>query len=197
MSKKNASHLGVGLALVLACVGCGPNVRNATIPSSTPIAAVPDMATIVVVQPRTRFQSVNLLDPNGALLGQLNDRSHTVLRVPEGDVRIYAIPEDQGEWGDRIEGNVLAGRIYYATLSFRWGGLNFLALNPRSNDNRWAEREGFLSSTPLVELDPAVVPLALTDLGDPMPLIAEAEERYQELDEEHRAEHVLSPEDGL
>lgn len=67
---------------------------------------MPDQATIVIIQPTTRFHSVNILDARGQLLGQLNDRSRTVIHVPPGAVRLYAIVENRAEFGDRIEGEV-------------------------------------------------------------------------------------------
>jgi hypothetical protein len=56
-----------------------------------------------------------------------------------GAARLYAIPESRLT-GDRTDGTVQAGRVYYATISVRYVGVAFRALNPRSRDNRWALR---------------------------------------------------------
>lgn len=180
-----------------AAVGCGPAVRNVTVRSAASIAPSASEATIVVVQPSTRYSSVNILDGQGRLLGQISDRSHTVVRVPPGTLRLYAIPEREASWGDRIDGHVEAGRVYYATIGMRWGGITFLALNPRSRDDRWSHRDEYLGSTPLVEMDLAQVPLAVQELGDTAPLLARVDQNVDRLDEAHREERTIRPEDGL
>lgn len=178
-------------------VGCGPAVHNITIPSTTPIAASAGEATIVVVQPSTRYGSVNLLDGSGRLLGQIHDRSHTTVRVPPGAVRLYAIPEREASWGDRIEGQVVAGRVYFATISMRWGGINFLALNPRSADDRWSHRDEYLARTPLVQMDPGRISLAITEIGDAAPLLQRVDRHADGLDAAHREERTIRAEDGI
>ena len=99
------------------------------------------MATIVVVQPTTHFQSVSILDGRGQLVGQLNDRSHTVFQVAPGPVRLYALVENKANMADRIDGTVQPGRVYFVTVSLRWGGVSFLALNQRSPDGRWNQKD--------------------------------------------------------
>ncbi len=177
-------------------IGCGPAVHNITVQSATRIARDPGSATIVVVQPSTRFQSLSLLDAHGELVGMIHDRSSTILHVPAGQVRLYAIVERNDGWGDRIEGTVEAGHVYFATISLRWGGVSFLALNPRSRDDRLSHLSEYLQQAPLVEMDPARVPVARRELGDTGPFLRTIDRYADGLDAEHREEHVIRPDDG-
>lgn len=190
-------HALLALALLSVLSACGPAVQNITVKSAEALSADPAQATLVIVQPTTRFQSVNILDQDGRLIAQLNDRSHTLLRLPAGPRRLYATVEKQAKWGDRIEGTFEAGRTYYATISLRWGGVSFLALNPRSNDQRWSQKEKFLSTTPRVQMDPSKTALASQQLGDPTSVLQNADAYVAKLDEAHRAEHLIRAEDGI
>jgi hypothetical protein len=187
------------LALVAAALaaGCGPAVQNITVQTPGSPSATPAEATIVVVQPTTRFQSVNIFDGHGQLVGQLNDRSYTVLQVPAGETRLYAFPENKSEWADRIAGTVQAGRVYYATVSLRWGGISFLALNQRSRDGRWMKKDEYLSASPHVQMDPQRTPLVMGKLGETAHLFDKADAFVQKLDGPHQAERVIQPEDGI
>jgi hypothetical protein len=186
----------VALVLGVLAIGCGPAVHNITVRSSASVTPDASAATIVVMQPSTRFGSVSILDARGDLLGMIHDRSATIVRVPPGQFRLYALVERQGGWGDRIEGTVAAGHVYYATISMRWGGINFLALNPRSRDQRWSHLGEYLGGTPMVQMDPAGIPVATRELGDTGRLIAEIDRRADGLDAEHHEERVVRPEDG-
>lgn len=177
-------------------IGCGPAVHNITVRSAAHIARDPGSATIVVVQPTTHFQSLSLLDANGQLVGMIHDRSSTILHVPAGPVRLYAIVERNDGWGDRIEGTVEAGHVYFATISLRWGGVSFLALNRRSRDDRWSQLDEYLQVAPLVEMDPAGIPLARRELGDTAPFLRTMDRYADGLDAEHHDEHVIRPDDG-
>ncbi|MFO0685405.1 MAG: hypothetical protein U0234_25325 [Sandaracinus sp.] len=190
-----------GFVLGLVCLagvasGCGPAVHNITVRSEASVAPDPTMATIVVMQPSSRYGSVSILDQNGDLVGMVSDRSSTLVRVPAGAFRLYALVEREAGWGDRLEGTVEAGHIYYATISMRWGGINFLALTPHSRDDRWSHLTEYLENAPMVQMDPARVDLAVQELGDTAPLIARMDDRADGLDAEHHEEHVLAPADG-
>ena len=184
-------------AIAAVAVGCGPSVHNITVRSAASVTSAPDAATIVVIQPSTRYGSVNLLSATGELLGQINDRSATIVRVPPGPFRLYAIPERQASWGQRIEGTVDAGRVYFATIGMHWGGITFLALNPRSRDDRWAQRDQYLSSVPMVMMDPGQIPMAVHEIGNAQELIMRVDQNMDRLDPEHQAEHLVQASDGL
>jgi hypothetical protein len=168
-------------------------------PSTASVAPASDQANIIIVQPTTRLQ-LNILDGDGRLVAQINDRSRAVVRVPPGPVRLYAIPGAVAEAGDRIEGTVLAGRTYYATISVRaggYGGVAFRALNPRSLDDRWAQRHAYIEKTPLIEMDSARIPIAVRSIGDPVPLLRKVDAKVDRLSAAHRAERTIEAQDGL
>jgi hypothetical protein len=86
-------------------------------------------------------------------------------------VRLYAYYAGEPEWGDRIEGEVAGGRVYYATISIRHisvrsSGVRFNALHPGSPDDRWAKLQTYLSRAPRVEMDPARVAGLVAQIGD-------------------------------
>ena len=193
--KSRFALLTLGLLATLS-IGCGPAVHNITVRSAASIAPATGSATIVVIQPTTRYGSVSLLDARGSLVGMIHDRSSTVVRVPPGEVRLYAIVERQASWGDRIEGVVEAGHVYYATLGMRWGGVSFLALNPRSRDDRWSHLPDYVDHSPLVEMSADGIPEATRELGDTGPLLSTIDRYADGLDDEHHEEHVIRPEDG-
>jgi hypothetical protein len=101
------------------------------------------------------------------------------------------------EWGDRIDGTVLAGKTYYATIGLRYGGLKFLALNPRSKDNRWSALQEYLSTLPAVQMDPALAAQEQHELSGIDDLISHAESFPRTLNDEHRSQRLFLPEDGL
>ena len=178
-------------------VGCGPAVHSITIPSPGAITAAPTQATVVIVQPSTRFQSLNILDGQGQLVAQLNDRSHTMVQLPAGPVRLYAVLENSPGTADRIEGTLLPGKIYYATVSLRYGGVSFLALNPRSRDDRWSKKDEYLSATPRIQMDSQKVAQATTELGDTTRIMKKADAYVAKMDAAHLAERTIEEGDGL
>ncbi len=185
------------ILLVLFLTGCFARVDNITVPVNGSIETSAKDATIVIVQPSTHYSSLSLLDGNGKLLGQLHDRSYTVVNVPPGPIRLYVLPERLLTWGDRIQGEVTAGRVYYATISLRFGGIRFNSLNPRSPDRRWEQRDVYLTRGPYVEMDPAREALLLDQLGDTAEIL-EVIEKYADRYPPNQIEvHTILPEDGL
>lgn len=190
--------LSAVLSFAAACSSaCAPAVQNITVKSSAPIATTPDLATIVVIQPTTHFAWLSILDAKGTVLGQLHDRSYTAFQLPPGPFQLYAVVEKSAVMADRIEGTVEAGRTYFATIGYRYAGVAFRALNPRSLDNRWSQREEFLANTPHVQMDVQKVPTVQAQLGDPKPILTAADEYVAKLDEAHRAERTVLAADGL
>jgi hypothetical protein len=183
-------------AIALGVLGCEPAVHNITVASPGTIAPDAHKVTVVVVQPVTRLRSVSLLDGRGQLVGQLDDRSHTVVHVPEGPTVLYAVLENRAETADRIEGTLVPGRIYYATVHERAGGVALLALNPRSPGGRWSHRDEYLRTTPRVQMDRERITRAVNEIGDPEPIINAAESYVAGLDPAARAEHEIAETDG-
>lgn len=186
-------------ALVLTALACSPAVPNVTVKTANTLEAVQDAATIVVIQPRTKYKSVSFVDGAGRLLGQLDRRTYTLLRVPPGPVRLYAFWENKITAADRIEGTVLAGKIYFATISFRGtvGGIALLALNPRSPDRRWTEKDRYLSSTQRVQMDPKREVEVMQRLGAAPEIFHWADEHTKGLTGRAHDERVILPGDGI
>jgi len=176
--------------------GCGSVVPDITIRTSGAIAAVPDAVTVVIVQPTTRLRSVSIVDGRGQLVGQLNERAHTAVRLPEGPTVLYAVRENDAKTADRLEGTLVAGRVYYATVGPRPGGVALLTLNPRSPGQRWSHKDEYLT-TPRVQMDPQRVARAVNELGDPAAIIEAGDAHVARLDPAHLAEHTIQENDGL
>jgi hypothetical protein len=151
---------------LLLIVSCAPALQSITIPAPGRIAPDPEKVTVVVIQPAAGLRVVDILDGRGQLVGQLDERSHTVLTLPEGPTVLYALVDNRAETADRIEGTLVAGRVYYATVAPRAGGVALLALNPRSPDGRWGHRDEYLATTPRVRMDPERVVRAANELPD-------------------------------
>jgi hypothetical protein len=183
---------GGGLA-----ASCEPAVPNVTVRTPGAIAAVPDAVTIVIVQPTTRLRSVGILDGRGQLVGQLDERSHTVVHLPEGPTVLYAVLENRAETADRVEGTLVPGRVYDATVGQRPGGVAFLTLTPRSSDGRWSHKDEYLRTTPRLQMDPQKVMRAVNELGDPEAIIQAGDAYAATLDAAQLAEHTFQENDGL
>jgi len=182
----------------LFLTGCAAQVTNITMPASeTSIEASRDMATIVVVQPSTHYRNLSVLDGNGNLLGQLHDRSYTVMQVPAGPLRLYVLAERKATWGDRIQGEVLAGRIYYATISLRYGGIRFNSLNSRSPDSRWGQRDLYLTRGHRLQMDPQRIVTAVEELGETAEILDVIDDYSDRYNLEQIEVHTIRPEDGV
>jgi len=181
----------------LAAVGCAPVVQNIAVATPGAITPSSDAVTIVVIQPATHLRSVSLLDGQGQLVGQLDDRSHTAVRVPEGPTILYAVIENESATADRIEGTLVPGRIYYATIEARSGGVALTTLTPRSPDGRWRHKDEWLGATPRVQMDSQKMGRAINEVGDPAPILRAGDAHVAGLDAAHRAEHEIQESDGL
>jgi len=190
-----ASLLGtLGIAIFAASLAaCGNMIPNATVASASSIAPAAGEATIVFVQP-TKPYLIHVLDAKGQLVGQLYTKSHTAIHVPPGPVRLYCFV--QGLQADRLDGNVEAGKVYFASASY-FNEFSCVALNPRSNDNRWALKDQWVRGTPNLALDSQKLPEATRVLGDPMVYMRRADARVDGMDAPHRAERTIQPNDCL
>jgi hypothetical protein len=178
-------------------MACAATVPSIAVRSAEPIKPAADAATIVIIQPETELRSVAILDGRGQLVGQLDERSHTVVRMPEGPTVLYAVLGNQAGTADCIEGTLVPGRVYYATVSERPGGVALLTLNPRSPGGRWGRKDEFLRATPRVQMDPQKVTRAANELGDPDAILHAANAHIDALDASARAEHQIQENDGL
>jgi hypothetical protein len=192
------SRLALALTLIAAALaGCAPAVAVVAIPSPGTIAADPHKATIVVIQPSSQLHAINLIDGRGQLVGQLDDRSHTVVRVPEGPTLLYAVVENLPSSADRLEGTLIGGRIYYATVSARTGGAAIVTLTPRSPEGRWDRKNEYLARTPRVQMDPEAVGRAVNELGNALPIMEAADAHVASMSTAEQAEHQFQESDGF
>jgi hypothetical protein len=186
----------VGAAAVI--VSCAPSFPSIAVRTPAgPIAADPERVTVVIVQPTTRLRAVGIVDGRGQLVAELDDRSHTVIHVPEGPTLLYAVVENRADTADRIEGTLIAGRVYYATVGERPGGVALLALNARSPEGRWRHKDEYLASTPRVAMNPELVVRTMNELGDTTALMKAADAYVAKLDAAQAAEHTIQESDGF
>jgi hypothetical protein len=184
-------------AAACALAGCEPAVQNITVATPGAIAAAPDAVTVVIVQPTSRLRAVAIVDGRGQLVGQLDERCHTVVHVPEGPTVLYAVLENRAETADRLEGTLIAGRVYYATVGPRAGGVALLALNPRSPGERWSHKADYLATTPRVQMDPERIVRTMNEIGDTAPLMKAGDAFVAGLDAAQIAERTIQESDGL
>jgi hypothetical protein len=194
--------LGFNRLLLLAgavALGCAPVVQSIAVPAPAgPLVEVPDSVTVVVVQPESKLRPVNLIDGRGQLVGQLDGRSHTVVRLTEGPNLLYAVLDNRAATADRLEGTLIRGRLYYAYVAERAdGGVELVALTARSREARWAQKDQYLASTPRLKMDPERVTRAVNDLGDTTAIIDAGNARFGAMDAAARAEHAIQENDGL
>jgi hypothetical protein len=187
----------IALAAATFSGACAPVVQNITVATSGAITSAPDVVTIVVIQPTTRLRAVELVDGRGQLVGQLDDRSQTVVHVPEGPTVLYAVLENRADTVDRVEGTLVPGRVYYATVEERPGGVSLSVLSPRRVDGTWEHKSDYLASTPRVQMDPQRIGRAVNELGDPGPIIQAGEARAAALDTTQLAARTFQESDGL
>ncbi len=189
-------YFAVAALLVCIASGCGPAVLNATRRAAGPLTPpAPNRATIIVAQPNIKYPVVSILDASGLLVGQLSRQSHTVVQVTPGTFRLYVLPENIAASGDRIEGTVVAGKTYYSLIGFRWPGINFTALTPRSGID-WQEL-AVQTDNPRLELDPVLAQKAVVQLGDIAAVLRQIDARASSLDAAEHEERIIRPDDGL
>jgi hypothetical protein len=188
------------LSIIVAAAfvtGCAPTVAVVPVSSPGAITADPQKATIVVIQPASKLRAVSLIDGHGRLIGQLDERSHTILRVSEGPTLLYAVVENQPDSADRLEGTLIGGRVYYAIVSARSGGAELLALTPRSPQSRWDHKNEYLARTPRVQLDPDGIGRTVNELGNTVPIMEAADAHVAAMSTAEQAEHQYQESDGL
>jgi hypothetical protein len=187
------------VAATSVLAACAPAVPSIAIQTpASPIAADPEKVTVVIVQPATHVRVIDIVDGRGQLIAQLDDRSHTVIHMPEGPTVLYAVVENRADSADRIEGTLIAGRVYYATIGERaGGGVAFRALNARSPDGRWRHKDEYLAATPRVTMNPELVVRAANELGDTTALMKAADAYVAKLDDAQAAEHTIQESDGF
>ena len=196
---------GSVVAGILACLsGCVVTPMITVDVDDMNIVPAHGMAALAVIQPTLRSSHLTLVDEHGKVLGQINGRTSTVLQIPPGPFRVYVLPPrysgvpgGNDVVGDRIQGDVTEGKVYFGTISTRFAGIRFNALTPRSPDQRWDHREKWLRETPRIEMDSSKI-ASLTDfIGDPSDQLARIDEFFQRLDATHLEARTILASDGL
>jgi hypothetical protein len=176
---------------------CAPTVQSIAVPTPGRIAPDPDKVTVVVIQPGTRLGPVAIVDGRGQLVGQLDDRTHTVLTLPEGPTVLYAVASNRADTADRLEGTLVAGRLYYATVDPRTGGVALLAFTPRSPDERWRHKDEYLATTTRVQMDPQRIVRAANELPDATAVAKAGDTYLATLPPALLAQHTIQESDGF
>ncbi len=187
----------MAVALSAMTAACAPAVQSATVKvASEPVRAADDAVVVVIVQPESRLRSVGILDGRGQLVAQLDDRSHAVVHVKEGPTVLYAVRENDVASVDRVEGTLVPGRVYYAIVGERPGGVSFEVLSPRSPGGRWAHKDDYLRSTPRLALDGDKVGRVMNELGDPDAIVQAGEAAASKMTPAATASHTFQENDG-
>jgi hypothetical protein len=161
----------VVFGVVLAA--CAPSTKVVVEPARTLELAPVHSATIVIGN-FGGWRAVNLLDEEGRVVGQLSGRSVIAIAHASGPFKLYAVPERDGARGDRIEGVVEAGQVYYVSVGMRYGGASMTRSQP------------FDGSLDAVTLDSAGAEALTAELGDTHALTAQIDGTVNGFDAERR-----------
>lgn len=184
------------LALCACFSACAPATRLITRPAAKEPAVAQKSSATVVVGNVMNWKVLNLFDGRGKVIGQLTGRSHTVLQHPPGAFKLYVVPEKQGSWGDRVEGTLEAGRVYFLQVGMRFGGVSMQAVSARTSPEEWPNRQTYVNDLDRVNVDPAQLSGLEADLGDIQPLIAEVDGVVSGFDAEQKKARTIEPADG-
>jgi hypothetical protein len=187
----------VALVLLATTMGaCAPATRMIMLDApERQIRATASAATLVVGNVMN-WKVVNLLDDKGRLIGQLTGRSSTVLRLPAGPMKLYVVPEKEASWGDRLEGTLAAGRVYYAEVSMRWGGVAVQVDSERLNPERWAKRARYAQDLAPVKIDKSRIGEVVEDLGDTAAILRVVDGTVAGFEPEWRRHRTFRDDDG-
>ncbi len=176
------------LALLTAC---GSTTHMIAAPTAKqPIVSSKDDA-ILIVSNVGRLAPVNLFDEKGEVVGQLDGRTFTVLHHAPGAFRLYSLPDRNTGLGDRDEGTVEAGKVYYLQQF-----LHMELIAERIDKDDWAERKDNERKLDQVSLDAARLPTLKLELGDVPSLIKEIDDKVDHMGADDKAKREVQPSDG-
>lgn len=188
--------IAVAAALLLA-TGCAPATRLIIKKSDTKEQPKPTAAdATIIVGNIANWHVVNLLDENGKVAGQLTGRSHTVLHHPAGAFKLYAMPEKEARWGDRVEGTLEAGRVYLLQVGQRFGGARVINISERTDKEEWGNRKTYVADLDRVDLDSAQLAGLNTDLGDTKPYLTQIDEIVAGFEADDKKMRTVEAADG-
>ncbi len=167
--------VAVAVAAALFFTACAPATRMIIKPGTKEQPVADPAAATIVVGNISNWKVLNLLDEDGKVVGQLTGRSHTILKRPAGPMKLFAIPEKEGAWGDRVEGTLENGRVYYVKIGMRFGGASVTTLSERTDKEEWPNRKTYIDDLERVNMDAVQIAGLTADLGDPSKLISAVE----------------------
>jgi hypothetical protein len=192
--------LFAGISLHLGCAALAPKLTHYTVGTTevprTEVVLSPSHATIMVLG--MRGFDCWLVNGDGQVLGQSQFKTHTVLAVPAGPITLYAMPGGLAQKnGERIDGEVRAGHLYYVTIGYRFPtGFAVRKLTPESRDNRWQSLSTHLGS-PRVVFSESALPFfeeqVRPELGESFRRIDERRASHNKANIEER---TIRPDDG-
>lgn len=189
----------LALLIAVALTACAPaQARIITVPSSVQAQPTAGQATLLVAN-HFPWPLVNVLDGQGKVVGQLTGKSHFVTHQPAGPIKLYAFLNKDGKVGDRVEGTVEAGRLYYLTVGYAGvftAGLSFTVLSQRLDPEVWKERRTYETERENLEIAPARLSELEQDLGDTRPILSRIDEFADGHDAKDKAARTLQPGDG-
>ncbi len=184
------------VALALFVCACAPATRLILKPATREQPAPKADTATIIVGNIANWKVLNLLDERGNVVGQLTGRSHTILFRPAGPMKLYVVPEKEGKWGDRVTGDLEAGRVYYVKVGMRYGGVQAVTLSERNDSDEWKNRKTYVSDLERMDVDPMQVPALSTDLGDVKGLMNQVDEFIAGLTNLERAVRTFEVADG-
>jgi hypothetical protein len=165
--------LGKLMVFGVVLAACAPSTKVVVEPARTLELAPVHSATIVIGN-FGGWRAVNLLDEDGRVVGQLSGRSAIALPHASGAFKLYAVPERDGGRGDRIEGVVEEGQVYYVNVGIRYGGVSMTRSEP------------FDGSLDAVTLDSTGAEALTAELGDTRALTTQIDGTVDRFDAERR-----------
>jgi hypothetical protein len=158
-------------------------------------APAADAATIILSN-GMGYKALNFLDGDGKVVAQLSGRAYTVIKQPAGPVKLYMVPEKKGDWGERVDGTVEAGKVYWLIVGMRWGGAMLTVLSERTNADAWKDRKNWVNGVDNQELDTAQLSGLTQDIGDPKALLVQVDAVMKGYDAAQMKDRTVQPSDG-
>ncbi len=163
------------VAAALFVSACAPATRMIIKPGTREQPVADPAAATLVVGNISNWKVLNLLDETGKVVGQLTGRSHTILKRPGGTMKLFAIPEKEAAWGDRVEGTIENGRVYYVKIGMRFGGAAVTVLSERTDKDEWPNRKTYIDDLDRVNMDAVLLDGLTADMGNTDKLMADVE----------------------
>jgi hypothetical protein len=206
-------RLSTSLALCAflgAATGCTPSSDVMREPATPHAAkAPPDQALVVFVRPSSfallaKYEVVDVPQPAvkdaaghvAFFLGESIANSHFAVAVPPGDhVFVAYHGSDPIARNDAMRATLAPGRTYFVEISPHMGGVDILAITPRSDS--WAKVTAWLQDTKQLVPDRAAGQAQIDEDDDLPAEVTAAFKHLADDDAEELAERTITPGDGI